>query len=167
MALESARGRGVAAEVRGREIELGERDALELVEADARQLLREHRRVADQHDRQPVGVQVLPRHALDVVRRDRVDALAVGLQLVQIEAVEHRVQHLQRDRARRLDRQRKAAGQVFLRVRELALADTLALQPPELVDDQPQRLAGRLRSRVGLRDDVAGVLERVESADAP
>ena len=35
---------------------------------------------------------------------------------LEIETVEHRVQHLQRDRARRLDRQRKAAGQVGLRV---------------------------------------------------
>ena len=57
----------MAPEIRGREIELGERDALELLKADARQLLRERRRVADQHDRQPIGVQVLPRDALDVV----------------------------------------------------------------------------------------------------
>ena len=40
----------------------------------------------------------------------------------EIEAVEHRVEHLQRDRARRLDRQREAAGQVRLRVGQLALA---------------------------------------------
>ena len=32
----------------------------------------------------------------------------------------------------------------------------------DLVDDEPQRLAGRLRARVGLGDDVARVLQRVE-----
>ena len=74
-------------------------------------------------------MQVLLRDALDVVDGDRVDALAIRLQLVQIEAVEHRVEHLQRDRARRLDRQREAAGQVRLRVGQLALLHALALQP--------------------------------------
>ena len=108
------------------------------------------------------GCRYCARDALDVVRRDRVDALAEGLQLVQIEPVEHRVQDLQRDRARRLDGQREAAGEVRLRVRQLAFGHPLALQAPELVDDQPQRFAGRLGPRVGVGDDVAGVLERVD-----
>ena len=38
----------------------------------------------------------------------------------------------------------------------------LPLQPPELVDDEPQRLARHLGSRVGIGDDVARVLERVD-----
>ncbi len=102
------------------EIEVRERDPLELIEADAGQLLGEHGGVADQHDRQPIGMQVLLRDPLNVVGRDRVDAIAKGLQLFEIEAEEDRVEHLQRDRARRLDRQRKAAGQIGLRVGELA-----------------------------------------------
>ena len=45
---------------------------------------------------------------------------------------------------------------------ELARLHALPLQPDDLVDHEPQRLAGRLRARVGLGDDVAGVLEGIE-----
>jgi len=44
---------------------------------------------------------------------------------------------------------------------EAVLADPLALQPPELVDNQPQHFAGRVRPRVGLGLEVAAVLQRV------
>ena len=44
--------------------------------------------------------EILARDPLDVVRRDRVHALAKGLQLVQIESVKDCVQDLQCDRAR-------------------------------------------------------------------
>ena len=59
--------RGVTAQIRRGEIELGERNALDLIEADAGEIFREHRRVADEHDRELVGMQVLLRDALDVV----------------------------------------------------------------------------------------------------
>ena len=128
------------------------------VEPGARQLLREHRRVADQHDRQPVRMQVLLRDALDVVRRDRVHALAIGLQLVQVESVEHGVQDLQRDRARRLDRQRKAAGQVRLRI-SAARARCTRCRCSRQISSTISRSASPVVSdpRVGVGDDVAGV----------
>ena len=150
------------AQRRRAEVQVAHGNLLELVEPGARQLLLELRGIADQHDRQAVGVQIGARHALDVVHGDRVDALAKRLQLLQVETEEHRAQHLHGDRARRLDGQREAAGQVRLGVAQLALADALALQPPHLVDDQPQRFAGRLRPRVGVGDDRPGVLERVQ-----
>ncbi len=151
----SASPRGCAAEVDRGEIEIGQRHQLHFVEADALQILDELRRVADQHDRQPRRLQVLLRDALDVVGRDRRHALAIGLQLLQIEVVEQRVQHLHRDRVGRLDGQREVAGEIRLRARELAVADALALQLRELVDHDAQRFGGRLGARVGLGDDAA------------
>ena len=85
-------------------------------------------RVADQHDRQTVGLDVLPGDALDVVRRDRLHALAERADLLERQLVEHRVEHDGRDVVRRLDGQREAAGQIGLRVGQLALEDTLPLQ---------------------------------------
>ena len=73
-----ARRRRKSAAVRSRS---GRFDDLEVAEADALQLLDEALRVAHEHDRQPIGPEVLPRHALDVVRRDGVDPLAVVLDL--------------------------------------------------------------------------------------
>ena len=61
-----------SAAVRSRFVQL---DRLEGAEADAAQLRREGRGVADEHDRQPVGLQIGPRDALDVVDGDGVDAL--------------------------------------------------------------------------------------------
>ena len=90
--------------------------------------------VADQHDRQAIGLEIGARHALDIVDGHRVHAVAEVLQILDRQAVEHHVQHLHGDRVRRFDRQRKAAGHVRLGVGQLALADRLALQPPELVE---------------------------------
>ena len=85
-----------------------------------------------------------------------------GLDLRQVEAEEHVREHLLRDRAGRFDRQREIAGEEVLRAAQLRGIHGLALQPEELVDHQPQRLAGRGRPRVGLGDDVAARLVRVE-----
>ena len=123
-------------EIRGREIEIRKGDTLVLLKADAWQLLREHRRVPNQDDGELVRVQVKARDTLDVVRRHGIHTLAECLQLVQIQAVEHRVQHLQGYRARRLDRQRKVAGQVSLGIRELALGDTFPLKLREFLHDE-------------------------------
>ena len=128
-------------EISRAQVEIGERNLLELIEAHARELLGEHRGVADEDDRQSIGPQVFPRDALDVVWRYGIDALAVGLQLVEVETVEDGVEHLQRDGARRLDRQRKAAGQVGLRVRELAVLHPLTLQTART----PRQSAAALR----------------------
>ena len=43
------------------------------------------------------------------------------------------------------------------------LTDAVALDPPELVSNQPQDLAGRFRSRVRLGFDVAAPLQRIEA----
>jgi len=115
---------------------------------------------ADQHDRQPIGLHVGSRHALDVVDGDRVDAIAEVLQLLDGEPVENHVQHLHRNRVGRLDGQREAAREIRLRIGELASAHPLALQAPEFVDDEPQHFPCRLGSRVGLRSEVAALLQR-------
>ena len=136
--------------------------ALELIEAGAGSCFDERRRIADEHDRQPVGMQVAPRHALHVVDGDGVDALAVRLQLVEIEAVEDGVEHLQRDLAGRLDGERERSGQVLLRAIELALADAIANAAART--RRPSAAASRRSSRdrvFGLGDDVAGLLQRV------
>ena len=78
--------------------------------------------------------------------------------LLERQLVEDVVDHLRRDVVRRLDRQREAARQVRLRVRQLALEHALPLQPRELLDHQPQRLAGRVGPGVGFGDEVAGLL---------
>ena len=65
------------------------------------------------------------------------------------------------DRVRRLDRQREAAGR-YAFASDIALADAIALQPPELVDDEPQHFAGRRRACVRLGFEVAALLEHVE-----
>ena len=98
-------------EVRGREVQIPELHSFELSEPDALELRPERRGVADEHDRQAIGLQIQPRHALDVVRRDGVHALAEVLQVRQRQVVEHDVEHLQRDVVRRFDREREAAGQ--------------------------------------------------------
>ncbi len=132
-----------------------------MIEARARKLIDERRRVADKDDGQAIRMQIFARDALHVVHRHGIDALAICLQLVQVQAVENRVQHLERDLAGCLDGQRKRAGQILLRPLELALVDAIANQPPELVHHQPQRLAGCLRTRVRLGNDVAGLLQAV------
>ena len=106
-------------------------------------------------------MQVQPRDALHVVHADRVHAFAVRLKLIEIQSVEHRVQDLQRDLARRFNRQRETAGQIRLRIPQLAFADAIAQQFPHFVNHQTQRLAGRLRPRVRLRDDVPRLGEGV------
>src|SRR5206468_6861755 len=50
---------------------------------------------------------------------------------------------------------------VRLCVRELARVDALALQPADLLHDEAQGLAGRLGTRIGLRDEIACLLERM------
>jgi hypothetical protein len=65
-------------------------------------------------------------------------------------------------RARRLDRQREAAREVFLRVGQLTRRYTLTLQPHDLFDHQPQCFRGFLGSRVGFRDNVPGVFQGVQ-----
>jgi hypothetical protein len=106
----------VPPQIRRRQVQLRKGDTFDLIESYAGQILAKHRRVTDQDDRQLVGMEVLLRHTLDVVDADRIHAFAVRLQLVEIEAVEHRVQDLKRNRARRFDGQRKTPGQIFLRV---------------------------------------------------
>src|SRR5919106_3175952 len=75
------RATACAPEIDGGEIEIAKLDELELIEPDALQSGREGFRVADEHDRQPLRLEVLPRNALNVVGRDGVDALPVGLQV--------------------------------------------------------------------------------------
>src|SRR5256712_11683518 len=104
--------RRAALEVCGRQIELAELHRLVRAEADAFELRRERRRVADEHHRQAIGTQELARDALDVVDADRVHALAERLELFERQTVEQHVDHLHRDRLGRLDRQREAAGEV-------------------------------------------------------
>ena len=84
------------AERRGIEIQIGERDALEVGEPQRLELAGERRRVADQHDRQLVGLEELPGDALDVHRRHALHSVAVGLDLGQIQAEEQVRQHLLR-----------------------------------------------------------------------
>ena len=74
----------MAPEIRGREIEIRKGDTLVLLKTDARQLLREHRRVPDQDDGELVRVQVEARDTLDVVRRHGIHSFAECLLLVQI-----------------------------------------------------------------------------------
>ena len=74
-------------------------------------------------------MQVVPRHALDVVHRDRIDPLAIGLQLFMSSP---------KNTAFRtcsaiwlgVSIVAESAGQVFLRAAQLALADAVAQQPP-------------------------------------
>ena len=114
-------------QIRGRQIELVDGNPLELIEPDARELLRERIRIADEDDRQPIRMEVGFGDALDIVDGNRVDPLAERLQLLQIQSVEHGVEDLQGNRTWRLDGEREAAGQVGLRIGELPLADALAL----------------------------------------
>ena len=62
------RGAGGAAEVGGREIEVGQVDHLERAEPDALQRVGERGGVAHEDDGQPIGPEILPRDTLDVVR---------------------------------------------------------------------------------------------------
>ena len=103
--------------------------------------------------------------ALYLVRRHAAHALREGLQLLERQLVEQLIEHLRGDGVGRLDRQREVPGQIGLRAFELAVVDALALQPPELVDRQPQHFGGRIGPRIGLRDDTAGGL--VGLADPP
>ena len=149
-------------EVGGQQVHLLDRDALELAEADALQIVDERVGVADEHDRQAIRLEVAARDALDVVRRHLLHALAIGLQLLERQLVEQLIEHLRRDRVGRFDGQREVPDQVGLRAAELAVVDALALQLAELVDDQAQRFGGALGARVGLGDDAAGGLVGVE-----
>ena len=133
------------------QVEIRDRDAFDLIEADAGQILGKDRRVADEHDRQFVGTQVLLGDSLDVLDADGVHPFAVGLQLIEIQTVEHGVQHLQRNRARGFNRQRKTPGQIFLGIRELALLHSLPLQTHDLLDDNSQRFSRLFRARVGFQ----------------
>ena len=99
------------------EIEIGNRNTLELTEAERFELAGKHRGIADQNNRQLIGLQEVLRHSLDVHRGDAVDAIAVGLDLRQVQAEEQMRQHLLRNRAGRFDRQREIAGQEFLGAR--------------------------------------------------
>ncbi len=104
----------------------------------------------------------VPSNPLDVVDGDGVHLLANRLQFLDRQTVKEHVQNLARDRIRCFDRQRKTAGEVILRFRQLTLTDPLALQAPELVDDQPEHFARRFRTRVRLGFEIARLLERVE-----
>ena len=143
------------------EIELVQLDQLVVLEAGLFQLGDELGGVADEHDRQAARTQVGARHALDVLGGDAIDLLRVVGEVLQVEAVEDRVQHLQRDRVGRLDGQREVAGEERLRRVQLALVDRLLLQADELVDGQPKGLDRRLGPGIGVRDDGPGPLERV------
>jgi hypothetical protein len=82
-------------------------------------------------------MQIVPGDAHDVVWGYGVDALAKRLEVVEAQPEEDGVQDLRGDLARRLDRERERAGQVFLRARQLPIAHGIAEQFPDLVDDQP------------------------------
>ena len=62
----------------------------------------------------------------------------------------------------RLERQRQIAGQVGLRIAQLAFAHALAAQAGELVHDQAQDLGRRLGACVGRGRDLACLRERLE-----
>ena len=68
--------------------------------------------VADQHDRQPLRVEVGARRGLDVGGRDRLDARPVPIQLVVRQPIRGEAAQGRHDRARRLEPQREDADQV-------------------------------------------------------
>ena len=103
----------LAAERRRVEIELRRAESARTSPKPTRlELARERRRVADQHDRQLIRLEELPRDALDVRRRHAPSTRStVGLDLRQVQAVEQMRQHLLGDRGRRFDREREIAGE--------------------------------------------------------
>ena len=120
--------------------------------------------VADEHDRQPIGLEVLPRHALDVVGRDRVHPLAIGLDVAQRQAVEQHVQHLRGDRVRRLDRERETCRPGSPARSASSRCDTGSrCSSCDLVDDQPQHFGRRVGARVGFGHEVAALLQRLQA----
>ena len=160
-AVRAARRRGPQ-EVRGGEVEPLDRHAFELPESHALELGFDEPRIADQHDREARRLEVAARHALDVVALDGIDASTIGLEVLDVEVVEQDVEDLERDGVWRLDGQREVAREVGLRVGEFQFEHGLALEPEELIDDEPQRLASRLGARVGLGNDAAGLLQRLD-----
>src|SRR5919201_5104775 len=66
------RARALALEISRCQIEVPQLDSLEAAKADAAQLRFERRRVAHEHDRQAIGLQIRARDPLDVVHRHRV-----------------------------------------------------------------------------------------------
>ena len=141
----AAAPRGRFAQIGGEQIDLIDRNALELAEAHALQIVDEGVGVADEHDGQAIRPEVAARDALDVIRHDPERALTIVLQLLERQFVKQLIEHLRRNRVGRLDGQRKVPDHVGLRAVELAVVDALALQAQDLVDDHPKGLGGAAR----------------------
>ena len=83
------------------------------------------------------------------------------LELLQVETEEHRVQDLRGDRpGSRSSAESSRSGKPARR--SVPARRPLPLQPPHLVHDQPQRLAGRFGAGVGFGDDGARILQGIE-----
>ena len=140
----------------GRQIELRQRNHLDPVEPDAGQgRAGTRKRPPTSTIDRLAGPQPSLGHALDVAHGDRVDPFREVLDLVHVQTVENRFEHLRGDGVRRLYGDREAAGQVVLRASQLPLAHAFAPQPGDLVHGQAQRFGGGGRPRVGLGHEVA------------
>ena len=113
---------------------------------------------ADRRDRHARRRVQLAGEPLEVLARDRLEALDRLVERQQRSVHQHRAPEPVHARARRLHRQREPALDVLARAAQLVLADPLVAHARQLAADHVERLDDVVLARADVDADLAGVL---------